>query len=60
MEMLLKNYLFFVDLSKIIQSLFIWAWISNVWSSNELWMSGIIWYLSVLYLEYICIWIPQN
>ena len=30
MEMLLKNYLFFVDLSKMIQSLFIRAWMSNV------------------------------
>ena len=30
MEMLLRNCLFFVDLSKIIQSLFIRAWMSNV------------------------------
>lgn len=60
MEMLLRNCLFFVDLSKIIQSLFIRAWMSNVWSSNKLWMRGIIWYLSVLYLGYICVWIPQN
>ena len=60
MEMLLRNCLFFVDLSKIIQSLFIRAWMSNVWSSNELWMRGIIWYLSVLDLGYICVWIPQE
>ena len=60
MEILSRNYLFFVDHSKIIQSLFIRAWISNVWPSNELWTRGIIWYLSVLYLGYICVWIPQK
>ena len=57
MKILSRNYFFFVDLSKIIQSLFIRAWMSNVWSSNELWMRGIIWYLSVLYLEYISFWL---
>ena len=50
MEMLLRNCLFFVDLSKIIQSLFIRAWMSNVWSSNELWMREIIWVRLLLYL----------
>ena len=60
MEILSRNCLFFVDHSKIIQSLFIRAWISNVWSSNELWTRSIIWYFSVLYLGYICVWIPQK
>ena len=60
MEMLLRNCLFFVDLSKIIQSLFIRAWMSNVWSSNELWISGIIWYLFGTYFRYIWVLAPKE
>ena len=60
MEILSRNYPFFVDHSKIIQSFSIWAWMSNVWSSNELWISGIIWYLFGIYFRYIWVLAPKE